>query len=458
MAQVRMTRDQIDASFDGLPTPRRYGAAAAVALGIMMSVLDVNMVNVALPVLASELQVSDSATVWIINSYNLSVLAFLLPCAAIGERIGLQKVLRFGLVVFVLGSLGFMLSNTLFELCLFKVFQGLGGGAMMGMMGGLTRYNYPARLFARGIGINAMVVAFSGMAGPMLGSAILYYANWHWLSFLSIPVGLTALILSRSLPQIPPRKKKFDFTSAILSAFTLCLLVYGIDSLMLFPKAAATGIIVALISGGLLIRRSRKQDSPLVPVDLFRIETFRFAIYVSSFSFASSMIAMVSLPFHLKAYFGLSQLQVGCFLALWPFGAGIMALVAARLTDRYSAATLAGIGACVMAFAMLGLALVPATIPKVVLLMLIMLVGVGFGFFQTPNNKAMLSAAPRERAGAAGGAQATTRVFSQSIGAAIVALALALPVNVPTQMALWIGFVCGLMAAAINILRYKILD
>ena len=443
---------------DGLPTPQRYWAAAAVALGIMLSVLDVNIVNVALPVLARELGVTASASVWVVNSYNLSVLAFLLPCAALGERFGLQNVFRFGLTVFVLGSLGFMFSNTLTELCIFKVFQGIGGAAMMSMMGGLTRFNYPAHLFGRGIGINAMVVAISSMAGPMVGSAILHYANWHWLSFLCIPIGLTALILSRFLACIPRQKKKFDYVNAVLCALALCLFVYSLDNLVAYPVPAVAGVFMAILCGWVLIRRSRGLDAPLVPVDLLRIETFRFAVYVSGFSFAASMVALVCLPFHLQAVFGLTQLEVGYFLVVWPLGSGSMALLAARLAERYSAAVLAGIGASVMAFAMFFLALAPGDTPRGLLLVFIALVGVGFGFFQTPNNKVMLSAAPKKRSGAAGGAQATTRVFSQSIGAAIVAVSLALPVAEPTKVALWGGFICALMAAVINIVRYKVLD
>lgn len=449
---------QTAVSSDGLPTPQRYWAATAVALGIMLSVLDVNIVNVALPVLAKELGVSPSSSVWVVNAYNLSVLAFILPCAALGERFGLQRVFRFGLIVFVLGSLGFMFSSTLEHLCMFKVFQGVGGAAMMSMMGGLTRFNYPVHLFARGIGINAMVVSFASMAGPMIGSAILHYANWHWLSFLSIPVGLTALLLSRFLAPIPGQKKNFDYVSAMLCAFTLCLFVYALDNLVAYTMLAVSGMGVALACGYLLVRRSRGQSAPLVPVDLLRIDTFRFAIYVSSCSFAASMAALICLPFHLQSVFGLSQLQVGYFLMVWPLGSGTMALLAARLSDKYSAAVLAGVGASVMSFGMLGLAIAPAGTPEGLLLTFIALVGVGFGFFQTPNNKAMLSAAPRERSGAAGGMQATTRVFSQSIGAAIVALALALPVAEPTKIALWGGFLCALMAAIINIMRYKVLN
>ncbi|MGL4666668.1 MAG: MFS transporter [Saezia sp.] len=447
-----------DSFSDGLPTPQRYWAAAAVAMGISMSVLDANIVNVALPVLAKELGVSESSSVWVVNAYNLSVLAFILPCAALGERLGLERVFRFGLMVFILGSLGFMFSNTLSELCLFKVFQGVGGAAMMSMMGGLTRFNYPAQLFARGIGINAMVVSMSSMAGPMIGSAILHYASWHWLSFLSIPVGLTALLLSRFLASTPQKKNKFDYVSAVLCAFTLCLLVYSIDRLVDYTRFAVVGGVVAVACGWVMIRRARKQDAPLVPVDLLRIDTFRFAIYVSSFSFAASMVALVCLPFHLQSVFGLTQLEVGYFLVVWPLGSGTMALVAARLVERYSASILAGIGASAMAVAMLGLAVVPADVHRGVLLFFIALVGVGFGFFQTPNNKVMLSAPPRERSGAAGGVQATTRVFSQSIGAAIVALALALPVAQPTKIALWGGFICALMAAVVNMVRYKTLS
>ena len=215
-------------------------------------------------------------------------------------------------------------------------------------------------------------------------------------------------------------------------------------------------MVVALVCGYILVRRVRHEDQPLVPLDLFRIEPFAFAVMASAFSFAGYMVALVALPFHLQMFFGLTQLQAGYLLGVWPIGSGMMALVAARLAERYSASVLAGIGASVMGFAMLGLACVPAYTPVPVLAVFITLVGVGFGFFQMPNNKAMLSSAPRERSGAAGGVQATTRVFSQSMGAALVAFALALPVLQTTTIALLCGCVCALAAVAVNVIRFRV--
>lgn len=443
---------------DGLPAPQRYWAAMAVAMGISLSVMDSSIVNVALPTLAKELGVSEAASVWIFNAYSLSVLAFLLPCAALGERFGLQRVFRFGLGIFVLGSCGFMVGNTLLEICLFKIVQGVGGAAMMSMMGGLTRFNYPAALFGRGIGINAMVVAVSSMIGPVVGSIILHYANWHWLTSLHIPLGLTALMMSRYLAHTPQRKQHFDLISAVLSALTLCLLVYALDSIIVEFGRAIICMLIALFCGWQVVRRAKKQTMPLVPLDLLSIKEFRFAVYASACSFAAAMAGSIALPFHLYNVFGFTQLEIGYILVVWPIGSGTMAMLAARLSEKYSVSVLAGIGTCLMAGAMFTLAVLPADIDKLLLAIPVTLIGVGFGFFQMPNNKAMLSAAPKERSGAAGGAQATTRVFSQSVGAAIVALTFALPVEDPTRYALVIGAICGAMAAVVNVRRFRTTD
>ncbi|CAK7052714.1 MFS transporter [Saezia sanguinis] len=441
---------------DGLPAPQRHWAVLGIMMGLMLSVMESTMVNVALPTIARELNVSGAASVWIVNAYNLSILAFLLPCAAWGERIGLQRVFRLGMAVFMCASLGCMLSDTLVQLCVFKVIQGVGAAAMMSMMGGLTRFTYPSHLFGRGIGINAMTVAVSSMLGPLVCSLILSIANWHWLFFLNIPLCVFALYVTRLLPQTPRKHKPFDYVSAVLCAFTLCLFVFSVDHIYSHSLRSVAGMAVALVCGYILVRRVRHEDQPLVPLDLFRIEPFAFAVMASAFSFAGYMVALVALPFHLQLFFGLTQLQAGYLLGVWPIGSGMMALVAARLAERYSASVLAGIGASVMGFAMLGLACVPAYTPVPVLAVFITLVGVGFGFFQMPNNKAMLSSAPRERSGAAGGVQATTRVFSQSMGAALVAFALALPVLQTTTIALLCGCACTLAAVAVNVIRFRV--
>jgi DHA2 family multidrug resistance protein-like MFS transporter len=163
---------------------------------------------------------------------------------------------------------------------------------------------------------------------------------------------------------------------------------------------------------------------------------------------------MVSLPFYLQITLERSQLSIGFLMAGWPAGAAVIALIAGRLSDRYSVALLCAIGAGSMALGLLGVVLMPASISDVWLFAAMLLSGIGFGFFQTPNNRVLIGSAPRHRAGALGGLQATTRVFSQTFGAAIVSLVFGLGLASSPMLGLVVAIFFSLIAVAVNIVRH----
>ena len=143
-------------------------------------------------------------------------------------------------------------------------------------------------------------------------------------------------------------------------------------------------------------------------------------------------------------------------MASWPLGAAIMAVVAARLADRVNVAILCAIGAAAMAVATLLIILLPTSVNTVWLMGAMFLGGLGFGFFQTPNNRVLLGSAPRERASAVGGLQAVTRVFGQTTGAALVASAFAASQAFGSTMGLLVGVSFASAALVINIRRYRL--
>ena len=186
---------------DGLPTPRRYYAMLAIAIGIAMAVLDGTVVNVALPSIARELGATPSAAVWVINAYQLVIVALLLPLASMGERLGYRRVYQVGIALFTLGSLLCALSQSLPTLIAARVVQGVGGAALMSMNGALVRYTYPYAHLGRGIGLNGLVVSLSAAVAPSLAAGILAVGPWPWLFAVNVPFGLLNLWLAlRFLP------------------------------------------------------------------------------------------------------------------------------------------------------------------------------------------------------------------------------------------------------------------
>lgn len=452
MSEVKA--DKPGEPIEGLPPGRRGMAALALALGLMLAVLDATMINVGLPSIAESLNESASSVVWVVNAYSLTVAMTLLPMAAIGERIGFKRLFRYGLLTFVLAALASALAPNLPALLVSRIFQGLGGSAIMCLFGALVRHIYPPSLIGRGIGLNALTVAVSSVMGPSIGSFILSLASWHWIFFFSVPMGLLTMLGVRYLPDVAPIRSRFDWQAAMLSMTTIGLFIIGIDYLMGATWHGIALIVLAVLIGTALVRRSSKQTAPLVPVDLFRIPAMRYALAASASTFAGQMATLVSLPFYLQITLERSQLSVGFLMAGWPAGAAVIALIAGRLSDRFSVALLSGLGAGTMALGLLCVVLMPASIPDGWLFAAMLLSGVGFGFFQTPNNRVLIGSAPRHRAGALGGLQATTRVFSQTFGAAIVSLVFGLGLNSGPMLGLVVAIFFSMIAVVVNVVRH----
>jgi DHA2 family multidrug resistance protein-like MFS transporter len=159
-----------------------------------------------------------------------------------------------------------------------------------------------------------------------------------------------------------------------------------------------------------------------LPIDLFKRPIFALSVATSVCSFIAQGIVFVCLPFYLQDVIGRSQVETGLLITPWPVTVAVIAPLAGRLADRYPAGILGAIGLSVLSLGFVLLALLPATPGDADIVWRIVVCGLGFGFFQSPNNRAIVSSVPRERSGGAGAIQSTARLLGQTIGAAMVAL------------------------------------
>ncbi|MBV9758367.1 MAG: MFS transporter [Alphaproteobacteria bacterium] len=443
-------------TYDGLPLPARYWAILTIALGLTMAVLDGAIANIALPTIAREVQVDPASSIWVVNAYQLAVTITLLPLASLGEIVGYRRIYQAGLAVFTLASLACALSHTLPMLTLARVVQGFGAAGVMSVNTALVRFIYPRALVGQGLGINAMVGSVSSAVGPTVASAILSVASWPWLFAVNVPIGLLAFaIAARALPRTPRSDHPFDFGSAGLNALAFGLLITGIDGLGHGEHAPVIALELAgaLAFGALLIVRQLSRSFPLLPVDLMRIPLFALSVATSIASFTAQGLAYVALPFFLQDALGRSQVETGLLMTPWPLTVAVVAPFAGRLADRYPAGLLGGIGLSAFAVGLALLALLPAhpSIGDIVWRMTIC--GFGFGFFNSPNNRAMIVSAPRDRTGGASGMLATARLLGQTTGAALVALVFGLTAHAGTTVALALAAGMAALGAAVSSTR-----
>lgn len=442
----------------GIPVPERYWAIVVIALGITLAVLDGAIANVALPTIARDLHASASASIWVVNAYQLSITISLLPLASLGDRIGYRRIYTAGLALFTTASLGCALAGSLPALALVRVVQGFGAAGIMSVNTALVRTIYPANRLGRGIAINAMVVAVSSAVGPTVASAVLSVASWPWLFAINVPIGIVAVIGAlRALPTNPGHDRPYDYLSAVMNAIVFGLLIFMIDGL---GHGQAGGWLIVegcafLIVGYLFVRRQLSRPAPLLPIDLLKIPIFGLSVATSVCSFCAQMLAFVSLPFLFQNVFGFDQVQTGLLITPWPFVIVFAAPIAGVLSDRYSAGILGGIGLMALTIGLVLLTTIGAHPSVFAITWRMAVCGAGFGMFQSPNNRQMLSAAPRERSGGASGMLGTARLTGQTVGAALVALIFGISPNHGPMIALAVAAAVAGLASVVSLMRLR---
>jgi DHA2 family multidrug resistance protein-like MFS transporter len=442
---------------DGLPNPRRILAFLTVALGIVMAVLDGAIVNVALPTIALDQHATAAASIWIVTGYQLAVVVALLPMAALGEAIGFRKVFAAGIVIFTIASVLCAYSNSLLVLTLARLLQGFGGAALMSIVGALVRFIRPAKFWGRGISWIAVTVAVSAAAGPTIAGGILAISTWHWLFLINLPLGILCFVVGRfTLPETPATGKRFDVAAATLNVLTLGPLISGLSSIGTRGIAwwiPAGQIAVAAVAGYFLVRRESAQKVPMLPIDLLRIKAFRLAIIASITSFVAQMLMTVALPFYFSGTLGYSEVATGLLMTPWPAATAIIAPISARLTERFSAAKTSGVGSLIFALGLISMMFLPAQPAVWDIAARLFVCGLGFGLFQSPNNKAMISSAPRQRSGGASGMQSTARLLGQSAGAALTAIIFGLTAGYNLLLTMSVAAAFAIAAAVLSIWR-----
>lgn len=439
-----------------LPNPGRGLAVAAVLIAMTLVVLDAGMANLALPTIARALGVSPAAAVLVVTAYQTALLAALLPAAALGERLGCRPVFASGVWLFIVASALGALSPSLPWLVAARALQGLGGAAILALGVPLLRFVVPPERLGAAIGWNALTVALASSAGPAVGALILSHAQWPWLFAANVPLGIVVLAAGRRLPRTPAGSQRLDLVSMALSGGMFAGLFIGAQLLPARPFLAGGLAATGLACLGLLVRREAPKAAPLVPLDLLRQRSLRLSVIASVLCFTGQTAAIVALPFYLQQVLGQSASATAVYMTVWPLSVAVTAIAAGRLADRISTAWLCAAGGIILSLGLVTAALWPLEQDARPMLLFAAACGLGFGLFQTPNNRNMFLAAPLERSAASGGLQGAARLTGQTAGAVLMTLLLALaPIGAAPRLGLGIGGALALLAGLVSLLRTR---
>lgn len=453
-----MTEDQINGGSKlGF---HKYVAITSIIILLVMTVLDVSLMNVALPVIGNEFKVSESASVWLVTIYQLVIVILLLPLSSIGDQYGYKRNFMMGLVVFTIGS-GLCAASASFPMLMIsRGLQAVGGAGVMSVNIALTRLIYPRHILGRGLALNAMFISIATAAGPSLAGWILSEASWHWLFLINLPLGVIAFFVAlKTLPKNPslPEKPRFDWYGAVMNLFFFGLFFLSLGSFSHGGDEIICGVLfaVSLIIGFLYIRRETYSKFPMLPIDLFRIRLYATSIGTSTCSFIAMNLTLIALPFLFLSVLNFSELHTGLAMTPWPLATMLVSPIAARIIEKRNAAYTAAIGMLIFMTGLILLVFVPVNSDIWDIVWRMAICGIGFGFFQTPNNIVMVMATPVERTGAAGGMQSTARLTGQTIGSTMVSIVFAFIVNISlsVKICMWIAFGFAILACYFSIDR-----
>lgn len=416
------------AAEDGLPMPRRLLAISAVSFGQALCIMDGSVANIALPTIASDLGVENSAAVLVVTVYQLVLLMGLLPFSALGDRIGHIQLYRLGLVIFSVATGLCFIADSLAMLVFIRAIQALGAAAVLSVSIAIVRAIYPSHQLGRGLALNAIIGSSAAVLAPTLGGFILAVAPWPYVFAVGAPLGIISLLLDKALPRSDPQRTPYDIRGALLCAAVFGLTVSGIEYANMggSVNVAVPIVLAGLLLGFFFVRRERGRTRPLMPVDLLARPPLALPALGSLLIYMGFTIVTVLLPFKLQQDHGLSPSEIGGLMASMPLTSLFLAPVAGILSDRIQPERLGLFGAVVSLIAAIALAHLPAGAGHLEILWRLILFGIGLSFFTAPNTRMFIGAAPRDRSAAASGLIAAARLTGQTLGATATATLLAI--------------------------------
>lgn len=395
---------------------------AAVAIGGFMSALDASVVNTVLPVLAHAFGAGVDAIEWVVTVYLLVVSGLLLSMGRLGDIGGHRRVFLLGFVIFGVGSGLCGLAPA--EWCLVAARGVQAVGAAMLFAGGpalLTR-SFPARMRGQALGLLAGAVYLGLSAGPSLGGWIAVHLGWRWVFYVNVPVGVAAIMVTmRFVPpeRVEGRREPFDLGGAALFLLGLVALLLALNQGHAWGWGSAEVVGLFALGGALLVgfvALELRARHPVMDLRLFRSATFSAASASALLNYVAGYCIVFLLPFYLMRGRGLPPDRAGLVLSAQPLVMAVAAPLSGRLSDRIGTRIPATIGMVVLAGGLAMLSRIGAGTPMGQVAAWLGVAGLGAGLFSSPNNSAIMGAAPRERQGIAAGVLATVRNVGMVLG------------------------------------------
>ncbi len=395
-----------------------------VLMVTFMATLDGSIVNVALPVMTNALNVTSASIQLVVTSYLIIISATILLFGRLGDMIGKSKVFMFGIGLFTLGSLLCGITSTFSILVLSRVIQAIGAAGTMANSQGIITEVFPPNERGRALGINGTFVALGSLLGPAVGGFILDVGKWEYIFLINVPIGIITLFFGfELLPKTNKTiKEKLDGFGAILFVFAIVPLFVALgkgQEIGFTHPMILTSFAVSIIAFIIFIMVERRQENPLLQLEIFKNKLFSLSIFCAFLSFIAIFCSNIIQPFYLQEAMGFSPSTAGLVLMTYPLVISVIAPVSGYLSDKFGSEILTLIG---LSLTSLGLFLMSSLTDYSSIISMVVFTAVmalGNGLFQAPNNSLVMSTVPRDKLGIAGSVNALTRNLGMICGIAL---------------------------------------
>ena len=401
---------------------RKWWPLIAVCAGAFMLLIDVTIVNVALPDMARQLHTTFSDLQWVIDLYALVLAALVLTVGSVADRLGRRRVYLLGLVLFAASSLTCGLAPNVGVLIAARGVQGLGAAAMFATTMALISSSYSGRDRGVAFGAWGAVNGAAAAAGPIIGGLLTTHFGWRWIFLVNLPVSVVAVALTLVVvtESRDPHPRRVDLPGMVSFTVAAATLTYA-----LIRGAWASGLTLGLIAVaavalvGFVLAERRRRD-PMLDLSLLGNRSFTAMLIAGALLSAAAWASMAYLSLWLQSVLGLSPIQAGLVVLPAALGAFVVSAAIGRILHTASPRLLIGTGLLIIAAGALAQALIRTGSSWPVLLPGLALVGIGAGLSLAPLSATAMAAVPHSRAGMAGGAVSTFRQLGYAFGIAVL--------------------------------------
>lgn len=387
-----------------------------------MSALDINVVNIVLPIVRAEFGVPVSTIEWVVTIYPLFISGLLLTFGRLGDIYGHRRIYLVGFSIFVTSSVVAGLAPAVGMLIVARAVQAIGGAMLQANSPAIVSTTFPGKQRGQALGMLGSLTYLGVMVGPPIGGWLATHLSWRAVFYVNVPIGLIAAALAWwVVPRLATEStyERFDVSGALLFILSLSGLLLAVNRAQVWgwrsPMVLGLALL-ALLLAGVFIRTERRVAEPMLDLSLFRRWLFTASALSAVLNYFCVFAILFLMPFYLIDGRGFSPDRAGLFLMAQSLVMAILAPISGYLSDRMPSRKLASLGLVVQTGGLFLLSRLGPSSPPAQILLGLAVVGLGIGTFAPPNNNALLGSASRQRQGIASGVLATARNVGASLG------------------------------------------